>query len=82
MAHYLPCVTTAEGGISDIVVDGDNGLICKRKDPMSLACSLQTLLDDKSLRVLLGENARKKYESEFTEFAFEKRMVDILSSAL
>lgn len=82
MQNSLPVVTTDEGGIPDVVVDGEYGFICKRKDPVSLSESLQKLLEDKDLRVRMGEKGRVAYLKSFTVEAFEKRFVDIINSVL
>ncbi len=79
MEYKLPIVTTNEGGIPNMVVNGENGLICERKDVESLATALETLLLDKNLRIQYGENGYKKFKSEFTLQSFEKRFAGILN---
>ena len=78
MEYKLPVVSTNEGGIPDVVVDGENGLICERNNAGSLAAALEKLLLDKNLRIQYGENGYKKFKSEFTLPSFEKRIVEIL----
>ena len=78
MEYKLPVVSTNEGGIPDVVVNGENGLICERKNAESLATALETLLLDKNLRIQYGENGYKKFKSEFALQSFEKRYVGIL----
>lgn len=78
MEFKLPIVSTNEGGIPDMVVNGENGLICERNNAESLATALETLLLDKNLRIQYGENGYKKFKSEFTLQSFEKRFVGIL----
>jgi len=82
MSHYLPVVTTDEGGIPDMVENGVNGFVCRRKDPSSLADSLQSLLSDSSLRHRMGQEGRRKLENAFTSEIFEKRMFDFLNSEI
>lgn len=79
MQHALPCISTNEGAISDIIEDGVNGLIAKRKDACSLANKIETLLNDKELRIRMGEQGYLKFQREFTLERFEKRMCEILS---
>ena len=78
MEFKLPIVSTNEGGIPDMVVNGENGLICERNNAESLATALETLLLDKNLRIQYGENGYKKFKSEFTLQSFESRIVGIL----
>ncbi len=79
MEFKLPIVSTNEGGIPDMVVNGQNGLICERNNAESLATALETLLLDKNLRIQYGENGYKKFKSEFTLQSFENRFVGILN---
>lgn len=78
MQYKLAIVSTDEGGISDMVVDGENGLICERKNPKSLADALAKLLDNVDLRRLYGENGYVKYKNEFTISKFEENITGIL----
>ena len=78
MQHGLPIVTTDEGGIPDVVRDGENGLICEKNNPEDLAKKLMLLLNDKQLRVKMGQDGYKKYQEKFTLEIFEKRFTEIL----
>ena len=82
MQFCLPVVTTDEGGIPDMVIDGETGLICKRQDPVSLADCLKRLLDDRRLRNKMGECGRKRYQELYTEQVFENRLCQILLEAI
>lgn len=55
MEYKLPVISTNEGGIPDIVKDGENGLICEKQNPVSLADCIAKLLDDEELRVKNGK---------------------------
>lgn len=79
MEYKLPIVTTNEGGIKDVVKDGENGFIAQKKDPVSLAICIERLLKDKQLRQKMGENGYKKYQEKFTLAIFENRMKEILT---
>lgn len=78
MAHKKPIVSTNEGGIPDVVKDGENGLISERNNPDSLAQCIGTLLDNGELRERMGEEGYHKLKEQFTEEVFEKRMKEIL----
>ena len=78
MAHRLPIVTTTEGAIPDEVTDGENGLVCEKKNPESLAKCIAKLIEDEELRLRMGEAGRKKLEEKYTSEVFEKRMKEIL----
>ena len=78
MEYKLPIVTTDEGGIPDVVKNGENGLIAKKKDAVSLADCVEKLLEDKDLREKMGENGYRKFKSDFTLNVFEVRMAEVL----
>lgn len=82
MEYKLPIVSTNEGGIPDVVANGENGLICERNNAGALAAALEKLLLDKDLRIQYGENGYKKFKSEFTLQSFEKRFVGILKNVV
>ena len=48
MEHKLPVVATDEGGIPDVVKDGENGLISEKRNPMSLANCISKLLETRN----------------------------------
>lgn len=81
MEHKLPIVTTDEGGISDVVKDGENGLICERQNPEALATALSRLMDDKVLRRQMGEAGYKLFKERFTLQRFEARMCEVLKES-
>ena len=78
MQHGLPIVTTNEGGITEIVKDGVNGLICEKKDAQSLASKTERMICDKELRNRMGECGNKMYNDKFTLEEFEKRICNVL----
>lgn len=49
MAHGVPVVGTAVGGIPDVVKEGETGFLLKERDPRLLSSRLDTLLRDKPL---------------------------------
>jgi len=62
MAHGLPVVTTAVGGIPDVVTDRQEGLIVEPGNVAELRQAMQTLIEDHSLRLALGRSARTRAE--------------------
>lgn len=80
MQHGLSIVTTDEGGIPDIVKDGENGYLCEKNNPEDLAEKLMLLLNDKQLRLKMGQDGYKKYQEMFTLEIFEKRFTEILQT--
>lgn len=69
MRAGLPITTTDVGGNSESVRDDREGLIVNAADADGLADAIRRMLDDPSLRVRLGNAARKRFISEFTDEA-------------
>ena len=79
MSHKKPVVSTNEGGIPDVIKDGENGLIAERKDSESLAQCIGRLLDSEELRQKMGEDGYKKLKEAFTEEKFEANLLQIVN---
>ncbi|MET1010467.1 MAG: glycosyltransferase family 4 protein [Gaiellaceae bacterium] len=62
MAHGRAVVATAVGGLPDMVVDGETGLLVPPGDRRALRAAIDRLLDDSELRRRLGANARARIE--------------------
>lgn len=78
MQHGVPCISTREGGIADIIDEGKTGWIVEREDANALADRMATCLDKREETALLGKNGYEKYIQEFTLSQFEKRITNIL----
>ncbi len=66
MAAARPVVATAGGGIPEIVVDGESGLLVPMGDATGMADAIVRLLADPALRRALGEAARARVVDRFT----------------
>ncbi|MFW5982890.1 MAG: glycosyltransferase family 4 protein [bacterium] len=82
MQHYLPIVSTFEGGIPDIVENERTGYLVPQQDATALAEKLETLILNPALRKQMGTAGRAKYEKEFTLEAFEERLKGILNEII
>jgi glycosyltransferase involved in cell wall biosynthesis len=58
MASGLPVVASAVGGLTDFVVDGQNGRLVPPQDAAALAAAIEGLAGDEALRRRLGLAAR------------------------
>jgi glycosyltransferase involved in cell wall biosynthesis len=66
MASGTPVVATAVGGIPEIVVDGECGLLVEPGSAAAIAGAVNHLLDRPALRRRLGERGRRLVEERFT----------------
>ena len=66
MSCGLAILATDVGGVRDVVTDGISGLIIPPGDQNAIENSLRRLLEDESLRNVLGQNARKRVQADFS----------------
>ena len=66
MANSLPVVATSVGGTTELVVDGETGLLVPPQEPSSLATALLKLLESAELRAGMGAAGRRRVEQKFT----------------
>jgi glycosyltransferase involved in cell wall biosynthesis len=60
MASEVPVVATAVGGMTEIVGEGQAGLLVESGNPTALAEAILSLLKDGHLRKLMGQTGRKQ----------------------
>ena len=77
MQYKLPIITSCEGGIPDIVTNGENGFVCKTNDVDTTADAIEKLLKDSGLRTQMGENGYKLFKEHFTLEVFNKNITKI-----
>jgi glycosyltransferase involved in cell wall biosynthesis len=66
MAHGRPVVATSVGGLRDLVVDEETGLVVPPRDPAALRAALRRLLADQELRRRLGAAGRQRAQERFS----------------
>jgi colanic acid/amylovoran biosynthesis glycosyltransferase len=66
-AMGLPVVSTRHGGIPDVVIDGESGLLVDEGDVEAMAECMIRLLEDPLLAARLGQAARERVETEFAQ---------------
>lgn len=81
MQYALPIISTPEGGIPDIVIDGETGFLIPQKDTKALANKLEILYNDSELRRQMGAKGKERFEQHFTLSKFESRMITIFNEA-
>ncbi len=79
MQHSLPIVSTDEGGIPDIIDNGQTGIIVPSKNPEILSEALARLIDSPEWSNTLGRNGERKYNSNYTLRNFERNILDCLT---
>ncbi len=76
MSMELPVVSTKSGGMEEVIVDGENGLLCGVYNIKDMVDQLEKLITDQDACIQMGENARKTILENFTL----QRQVDVFES--
>jgi glycosyltransferase involved in cell wall biosynthesis len=66
MGCGLPVVATRVGGIPEVVVDGQTGLLIASEDAQQLAGALETLVQQADMRMALGQQGRMRVVAHFS----------------
>jgi len=77
MACRVPVIGSDVGGIRDIIIDGETGLLSEQKSSYSLAEKIIQLLSDEQLRKKVIENGFKLVKKKFTWEAISDRFMNI-----
>ena len=67
MSCAVPVVSTRSGGPDGIITNGEDGFLVPLDDAAAMAGRLQTLLENQSLNIAMGNKARATIEARFDE---------------
>lgn len=65
-AYGLPLVANNVGGVSEVVIDNFNGILCSRWNSKEISKKMIALLIDNRMKLEFGRNAQKTVENYFT----------------
>ena len=86
MEYKLPIISSNEGGIPDVVIDGVNGLVVDSSagfiNPEELAQKIKLLIDSPDLREKMGEEGYRIFKSQFTQTCFERKINELIDLTL
>lgn len=80
MSTGLPVVATRVVGNVDLIEEGTNGVFAQVSNPEDLARATEVLIRDAKLRKRLGENNRKKIETQFSQKRTLTRYIELYES--
>jgi colanic acid/amylovoran biosynthesis glycosyltransferase len=76
-ATGLPVVATRHGGIPELVIDGETGLLVEEHETAALTDALRQLLNSRRRRLELGAAGRKRIAREFSLQSQAERYLEI-----
>ena len=74
MQFSIQVISTCEGGISDIVVDGETGFLVETQNPEMLADKIAILLKNKNMRIEMRKKGYERFINNYTLNHFENKM--------
>jgi glycosyltransferase involved in cell wall biosynthesis len=77
MACGKPVVATNVGGIPEVVLDGETGLLVPPRDPAAMASALVRLLRDRGLREQMGAAGLTRVRTHFSAETMVKNTVKV-----
>jgi glycosyltransferase involved in cell wall biosynthesis len=78
-AAGLPVIATPVGGLMDIVVEGESGLLVPPGDQTALAQALRELIENQDKRCRFGQSARQRAKRLFDARRNSNRIMEILA---
>lgn len=76
MAAGRAIISSDQGGMPELIRDGENGLLARNAEPASYVASLERLIEDAALRERLGRAARRSIEASYTDLHIARRSAD------
>ena len=77
MAVGLPVVATRVGGVPDVVVDGETGILVPSENSKALASAIVKLLKDENMRQRMGEAGRRRVNPAFGVEAMVRKIESV-----
>lgn len=81
MGFGKPVIAAGHGGLIEIVVDGETGLLFAPRDPAALAMVMMTLAEDIDLRVRMGRAGRARLMEVFSVASYARKLNNIINMA-
>ena len=82
MACETPVVASAVGGILEVVVDGETGILVLPANPDALVAALTRLLNDPEARRRMGQAGRRRVEAQFSWASVAERTERVYADAI
>ncbi len=80
MAAGRPVIGSRVGGIPEMVVEGETGVLVPPRDPSALADGIARVLTDRACRIRMGGAARQRAATAFSIEAHGARLQDFYDS--
>ncbi len=77
-----PVVATNIGGIKDMIIHDQNGILTKPNDALELSSSIEVLYYDKEKIINLGKNARSTLETKYNPINYYDKSIEMFNNLI
>lgn len=77
-AFSLPCLAAADGGVAEVVLDGETGLLARVDDVEDMSAKLRQLFKNGERAKKMGAKAKERIASQFSAEAMAARALEVL----
>ena len=77
--HGVASLGSDNGGISDAIIDGKTGIVCKSSNQLDITANLKELIENREMRNELGRNGKKIAEEKFS---WDKKIHEYLDATI
>lgn len=82
MRYSIPVIATMVGGLTEIITDGENGILVESNDVSCLADKIIYLLNDPSKSIDIGREGRRLLASKFSISRTADKIYEVYKSVL
>ncbi len=82
MQSGLPVIGTIEGGIPEIIADGNTGFLVPKNDSLKIADKLEYLIKNPEIAREMGLRGRKRFIEKFSFEMMEKKYIELFEEIL
>jgi len=82
MDYSLPCISTDNGAIKNVIRDGETGYCIEQRNAAALVEKMTWMIEHPEQRARMGLNGKKRFEENFTLTHFETQIVSILEDCV
>ena len=82
MMHRRAVIGANHGGLTEIIVDGETGLLFTPNDAGALASAIRRAAEDQQMLADMGEKGRTRFEARFSLERYQRQMANAVETAL
>lgn len=82
MACKAPVIASRVGGIKEVIVDGETGILVSPDQPLELADKIRNLISNPTLRERFKEKGRQRVEEQFSWESIAQKTVNLYQQVI